>query len=282
MDNNKYHKHDPANPGYTPLRNPWFEHVRQYKRLHPDVDYKTCLTEAKKTYKKIPGGRDTRKTKPYRKKGRRGVKQFVIESGEQEGEGLGDFALERMPQAVRRLLSESCDSPIRKVVICRRPLQKVITAALKLFTRGKSAKRLRELFYDDLYHLYSIVYTNKGRFLMEKNEIVNLSSTTIPEMTDDTDCMTISMDSLPAYTLNDLFDIVQDDAKKRDVPLFRYSAAKYNCQDFMIRVYQPLKLSTAQKKFILQDVGDLIPGFLKKVANAATDIVGFIKLITSK
>ena len=51
------------------MGNPWFDHLKQFRKDHPELSMKQCMKSAKKTYKKVGGPSKvvlkTKKAKSY-------------------------------------------------------------------------------------------------------------------------------------------------------------------------------------------------------------------------
>ena len=66
---------------------------------------------------------------------------------------------------VVKILNEIGDAEILSIEIGRQPVQALITGIIKIVSSTP---------YDTLFHLFMILYTTKGKVLIEKNSVINM------------------------------------------------------------------------------------------------------------
>lgn len=176
-----------------------------------------------------------------------------------------------LPKSVRNVLKQYGDANITAMRIRREPLSKVAEGLLTAVTLGKW-KEIKGS-YDKMFHLYAILYTDKGNFLLEKNETVILKKGTFP-LKKEAEEMTVSMpQKIP------LAEFINRTIKRMGLSDYTtYEGFSLNCQNFLMNHLQANNLITPQlKQFIWQDTKQLIektPSFSRWLGKAITDIAG--------
>ena len=75
-------------------------------------------------------------------------------------------------RSVTTLLRKVGNETITEIRVARTPLSKILSFFLNLASVGEFEKRLSETPYDKLYHLFMIIKTDKGMYIVEKNEVI--------------------------------------------------------------------------------------------------------------
>ena len=75
----------------------------------------------------------------------------------------------------KKVLNEMGNAEIKSAKIVRTPVPEYIIELLNVVSFGDFKKRLKETEYDKLFHLAIVFDTTKGRVLVEKNEVINIS-----------------------------------------------------------------------------------------------------------
>ncbi len=166
----------------------------------------------------------------------------------------------------KRTLQQYGNEIVLKITIYRHPLPSFLTMIANRLTDGQP--------FDKLFHLYMIVETTSNhKILIEKNEVINIS-TKIPNNKED-DWETIT--NPPNITINQLLEKTQ---QKMGNSYFSYIATSNNCQWYILNILQANGISQA-KQFILQDVGQISEEHpeLRKVANTITDVASRIDVL---
>lgn len=78
---------------------------------------------------------------------------------------------------VKAFLEEYGEKEITSITICKTPVEKYIKTTLNILSLGKFNKNLERLHYDNIFHLYIYVTIGNEQFIMEKNEIVEVTKT---------------------------------------------------------------------------------------------------------
>jgi hypothetical protein len=176
-----------------------------------------------------------------------------------------------LPKTVRNTLKKYGDAKITRITINRAPISNVAEGLLTAVTLGKW-KEIRQN-YDKIYHLYAILYTEKGPLLLEKNETVVLREGE-PKKEKGNEAMNVPM--ARPIPLAEFIDKTIKRMSLRDYTT--YDGFTLNCQDFIKnhllanRLLNPSILS-----FVYQDTQELIektPSFSRWLGKKITDIAG--------
>ena len=181
--------------------------------------------------------------------------------------------MSELTDAINDIVNRIGDAEITNIEVARIPLSTALKLLLNLVSLGNFQKRFNELPYDKLYHLYLVLNTTKGKYVLEKNELIHMKKfSSFAKGTD-----RINIGSIPkGLTVNSLIN----KTKSRMGNKFnKYSAYDNNCQTFVDIILSANGLNTpAVKEFVLQDTKHLFkndPRF-RKIVNTITD-VGAVK-----
>ena len=181
-----------------------------------------------------------------------------------------------LTDAVNTIVNRIGDAEITNIEVARVPLSTALKLLLNLVSLGNFQKRFNELPYDKLYHLYLVLSTEKGKYVLEKNELINMKK--FSGFAKDTDRITIS--SIPkGLNLNTLLSKTKG---RLGGKYSKYSAYDNNCQTFVDAILSSNGLNTADvKKFVLQDTKHLFENDsrFRKIVNTITDVGGVKKQI---
>ena len=165
----------------------------------------------------------------------------------------------KRPKILNDLISKYEEEKIIKIEVCRSPITPIFEKILNVLTFNQFYKKMNDLSYDNLYHLYIIItLENNVRVALEKNQRVNV----IYDPINGVDCKNVNLKGkeLTLYNLIRNAEIVDK--------FYKYTPFLNNCQKF---TYDTLKNSNLMNKdlrnFILQDVKDLAPKTLQKLAD---------------
>ena len=174
------------------------------------------------------------------------------------------------PKQLEDIIRQNENVDISKIYVCRKPIISFIKSLLNIFSFGMLDRAMEKLGYDKLFHLYMVFVLDNGRmYRIEKNQRVNAYK--IDSLDKDATCILLPKLTFPK-TLRQFFDIV--DAHKIH-NLYHYNGFADNCQKFVKDCLQSNGLYTKQlNDFVLQDVKDLAPGFVKAISENITDIAG--------
>jgi len=178
---------------------------------------------------------------------------------------------------IKKILYQYGDAYIRKIVIMRNPLQKYINVALNALTLGQWQKAVYDYGYDNMFHLYCIVYINyRGgeiKIKVEKNEIINVDIVTNDIKFIAGQYMWLTQPVPPTLTLNIMLQKTR--ASMGEGIYWSYSAfAPNNCQTFITYFLDSNGLLTdVERNFIDQNVQNIASGAIFKPAKILSDVV---------
>lgn len=190
----------------------------------------------------------------------------VFEEGKRLIYGNEDY-----PQKVKKILNKFGNENINKITIVRNPVSTAIVELLNVASFGDFKKKMKEAGYDKLFHLAVVFDTNKGRVLLEKNEVVNMSET-IPHKEGFEDR---NVDINKNLTINELLKNTENRMGK-DL-YFKYDASNNNCQNFILNVLKANNLGNENDyEFIKQDTEELFKTnpHLRVLTKKITDLAG--------
>lgn len=258
----------------------WIAHVKKYQAAHPGMSYKDALSEAGKTYKKKSPSKKV-KGKGILSDAWKTVKGVAsnVKAGIDGLKAKIFFPPNKLPGGSQKVFNQNADAIIQKITVRREPINSMVNKAINWISMGAFDKAKKELGYDDMFHLQAVLHTNKGDITFEKNERINIAKAGLKSGGD-----TVEIANIPADLTFDKFFTAGLKAMG-DFKFFQYNAFENNCQDFILGVLNAnLSLSSEVKSFIKQDSEALLkkqPGYLSRIAQAATDAAGKISQITS-
>lgn len=173
--------------------------------------------------------------------------------------------------AMREILSKLGDIPVVDMAVCRRPLSSKFTSILGFFNKATGSKGET---HDKLFHLMIVLSLSNGAVVqLEKNEDLNIDyykKSTVDEV--------IQMQVPQQTTLNILLqNAISRFGNKR---IFEYDAFSNNCQQFVmdVLVANNVQLNDVEKKFILQNVSELVPTWAQRIAHGVTSFYNRLKM----
>ena len=178
--------------------------------------------------------------------------------------------LDSRPKIVNDFIKSNGNDIISRIKICRSPIMPIFEKIVNVLSLGMLKKMMKKQDYDKLFHLYVILYFSNGKSLrIEKNQRMFIyKNPTIPAGTDVVDIKIFSRDlNFSSFILA---------PEKNDFKnLYRYDAFQYNCQNYIRRLLKANNI-IGHDKFIMQNVQELAPGIVKRIAQGVTDIAGLI------
>ncbi len=174
--------------------------------------------------------------------------------------------LRKRPKILNNLLSKYGDNKIIKISICRTPLSKPVYYLVNIITLDEFRKNRKKLNYDNIYHLYMIVYLDNGViFGIEKNVRLNIwFKITIRK---NSKCKNKIVNNIT------LIDFIENGEKIGGSDFYRYTADYNNCQKFINDLLKSNKI-IGLSKFVLQDAGSLVSQEIAEKSHTITDIAG--------
>jgi hypothetical protein len=172
-------------------------------------------------------------------------------------------------KSVQSLLKRVGNDKIIEIKVARSPLSKIMTFFLNLSSLGEFKKRLDETPYDQLYHLFMIVKTDSGTYILEKNEVIILKKFN-GKITKQTEILESNIRE--GLTLNIM---LEKTSKNMGDKFYSYKGLDNNCQYFINSVLKSNGLNTDElETFVIQDTRHLFdnnPKF-RKIVNSITDV----------
>jgi len=175
-----------------------------------------------------------------------------------------------MPPSVKDIMNSHGQEIITYITLRRNPVSNLITGAMNAVSLGSFQKKLDQQPYDELFHLAMLVQTNNTKFLLEKIERVNVTSSIgNPE----------GLETL-AVPLNgkeiNVFDLINNTKEQMGKTQFLdYDPVSNNCQVFIMNVLDANGLLNDENKlWVKQDTEVLFKGnkVLAKISKKLTDI----------
>jgi hypothetical protein len=179
------------------------------------------------------------------------------------------------PPTLKAIKNEFGEENINSISVCRSPVPSTITTAMNVVSLGGFNKVFGSLPYDKLFHLYIVVNTNKGAFLLEKNERINASKN-IPN-SQGLECRKVSLSS--PLLVNSLLDNTE---RKMGSAFLPYSPSQNNCQDFITAVLEANNLITPElRSFVKQNTDEIFKQnpTLAKISKGLTDLGASVNVI---
>lgn len=175
----------------------------------------------------------------------------------------------KYPENVQRLLNTIGNKKVSNINICRSVVPRYLEILLNIISLGKFGQAKLKNNFDKFYHLYMTFEIDNKKYMLEKNQLINLSSA--PKK-----CEEMVSVSGGGFTLNEMLE----NARKKlgDTNFFTYDAFQRNCQAFITAILKANNISTPEsEKFIYQNIEGLkkdLPNYVPKVTKFLTDIGG--------
>ena len=169
----------------------------------------------------------------------------------------------------KKLLEKFGNQPIQKITLVRNPVSDALIEILNVASFGDFKKKLKETEYDKLFHLAIVFDTPKGRILVEKNEVINLSETVPNKEGREEKDIPINKN----LTVKEALDNTERRLGK-DL-YYKYSAYDNNCQNFILNLLKANDLGNEEDyEWVKQDTEELFKSnpFLRKLSDGITDL----------
>ena len=178
------------------------------------------------------------------------------------------------PPNLTAIKNEMGEEIITSLQIGRTPVPSAISTAMNTVSLGGFDKVFKTLPFDKLFHLFLIITTDKGKFLLEKNERINVSKS-IPS--NDLEIRDVVIPN--NLSVNTLIDDTQKYMGGNFLP---YDPATQNCQDFVLSLLKANNILTDElNRFVKQDTSEIFkqnPN-LAKISRKLTDIGAAINVV---
>ena len=173
------------------------------------------------------------------------------------------------PPNVKQIKDDHGDEVITRLILRRNPVSSLITGLMNAVSLGSFYKKLGRQDYDKLFHLALLVVTDKGGFLLEKIERVNVSK----DMKLQKGTEELEINNIPAnLTVRELIENTEEDMGDKFLP---YNPMTNNCQVFIMNVLKANGLlNSTYEQWIKQDTDALFEKdpFLLSLSNKLIDV----------
>jgi hypothetical protein len=172
------------------------------------------------------------------------------------------------PPQFRQFLEEFGNNKIETAFVCRKPIQSFINTFFNFITFGQFETALKNLNYDELFHLYIVINLDNNRsFRVEKNEVVRVE----PTYEGCEDYL-----SAPIRKPIKVIDFFENGKKQQPDDFFLYDAKTNNCQVFLTSLLNGNNINTPQlNSFVKQDaiaIFSQMPAYAEKIGKFITDL----------
>lgn len=176
------------------------------------------------------------------------------------------------PPKVRDFLKHHGNEYISSMIIFRKPI-KGIETFFNIISLGQFEKDLSKTPYDRLFHLGLFI---NNKYILEKNEVINLSNSSLPHNSEK-----LNIPTIPNITINELLENTKQVMGDK---FYKYNAFHNNCQHFILSVLHSNGINnTTYDEFVKQDLSYIIknqPAFRKKFINTLTNLGEKVNILT--
>ncbi len=164
---------------------------------------------------------------------------------------------------------------IQGLQIYRTPISNILNTAMNLISLGKWNELRKKYGFDKLFHTALVCDIGGKNIIVEKNEVVNISSSY--KTSKETQTFHINMQG-KVFTLNDM--VMGCKQRMGDKQFFDYDAFTNNCQVFIKNMLQTVSLyDSGVDRFLFQDLSEIyrqLPSYTSKIAKLITRAGAFI------
>lgn len=167
---------------------------------------------------------------------------------------------------VRKILKEYGDKQITSLSVVRTPLKSVYQFFVK---EANKRADLRDISHDQLFHLFLVVSVGDGNeWVIEKNENINIKKYSPKELDERRHIENVEEDLSMNILLGRTLEKVGVER------FYHYDAFDTNCQRFVMDVLESnnINVSDDLREFIMQNVSNMVPSWIERVVQIATDI----------
>lgn len=175
-----------------------------------------------------------------------------------------------------KFLDEHGDENIKKIAIARTPVSKGYEKILNKLSGGKYGKTKEKLGYDNVFHNYLLVETDKGEYLLEKNHVIE------GRKAKKYDFEKGQVKEIPLDGKQTNMKELISNVKRKDKGFWQYKPETDNCQKFTEEVIKGSDLDknisdhTTKEIIKPQDGKELIGslGLFSGIPSSASDLAG--------
>lgn len=166
----------------------------------------------------------------------------------------------------REVLKKYGSDKIVTGYVCRKPLNKVLSAIVKLTTN---------ITYDKLFHLSTMWKLSSGRIIsVQKNEVVDIKEVD-PSKMSKAECLPLNLQNIPSGLT--LWELIKNTQNRMGSKFGVYDAITNNCQVFIKNVLEANNIPV-NENFILQKVYNQVSEPVSKLFKTVTDIASSVNL----
>jgi hypothetical protein len=179
---------------------------------------------------------------------------------------------DNLKPSVRKSLELDGNVPIQRIFIGREPVNSTVTSLLRVLNNISNFKGS----FDQLFHLYVVLRLKNGKtYRLEKNQTIALYEYHPSEAVE---TQPIPLGD-PYLTMNLL--LANAISRKGKQAIFHYDAFSTNCQRFVLDVLSASQVPVPAHvvSFILQDVKDISPSWVKRLTGSATSLASRLNLV---
>jgi len=187
--------------------------------------------------------------------------------------------------ADEKVLQQLGSRQITEIKIVRTPIASWINSIIKWGSGGKFQQQAQARGYDDLFHLYALIFVENFQkpILYEKNSTPRLTLDIPQDKYINADTQVIQ---IPIPRTLSLATFINQAIGYMGQDYWKYSMGQFNCQDFISRSLQASGLLTDySKKWIVQDVLDIgktLPSLLQRGFQGLTDLDAWGRKVLGK
>jgi hypothetical protein len=170
--------------------------------------------------------------------------------------------------SVQKIINRIGDDEITKITVNHTPLSKVLKFLLNITSQGQLENKMENTDYDTLYHLFMVIQTKNGSYVIEKNEVIQIYK--LSKIGKGTVTLPVPVNA--GLTLNDMLSKTKS---KMGGSYFTYMGSSNNCQNYILSILTSNGINTDPlEKFVLQDTTQLFEGNpqFRKIVNTTTDV----------
>ncbi len=169
------------------------------------------------------------------------------------------------PPYIRDFIQRFGGNRITRLIVCRRPIWRIIQTFLNLVSMGKLNANMKKQNYDYLFHLFIIVkFDNIDQlYFIEKNQVVNIGK----YKQDKSDQLVDINLQIPIQLTEFMSKPVQGYGQR----IFEYNPVSANCQIFVLDMLNANGIDTKNVyEFVYQDVSKVLDGYPYQLSTIAT------------
>ena len=167
---------------------------------------------------------------------------------------------------------------VQSLTIVRTPILNILDKAINLISLGKWKQLKKEYEFDKLYHLQLIANVGRKNIVLEKNEVINIS--TSYKNSSESETMQVPLND-KKFTMNEMIEKTE---KIMGNDFTHYDGFKNNCQVFVKQLLNSEGLyGEREKNFLFQDVSEIakkMPTMSKNIMNGLTDAGAIVNKIS--